>query len=303
LLPLTLPLFAVLRKMGGLTTVNYAMAKGGGRWFRDFYNFRFAARSHYMSALSFANCVFTLTGRFSIVRGAIGLTDGFIDAVENDCVEDFIHGKIRLITGDDKSTWFYLKKKGWDMICLPDAYAYAMENAGPTPIWTTIKKLHRWMGNMLRFNRRGLALGPGRIGGIWVWLTLLDQRICMWTSLVGLTMAIVLSIGYSPFFILAYFSMLFMRRLVFLCLLRIEGNKLSLRYLPILICTQWFGTFVKLWILSDMSKQGWTTDRVGQTEQQRESLFKISPILTGRLYVTSMFVVFLYAIVQLTSIK
>jgi glycosyltransferase Alg8 len=289
--------------MGGLTTVNYAMAKGGGPWFRDFYNFRFASRSHYMSALSFANCVFTLTGRLSIVRGEIGLTDGFIAAVENDWVDDFIHGKIRLITGDDKSTWFYLKKKGWDMICLPDAYAYAMENAGPTPVWTTVKKLHRWMGNMLRFNWRGLALGPQRIGGLWIWLTLLDQRICMWTSLVGLTGAIVLSIGYSPFFIVAYFSMLFMRRLIFLCMLRIEGNKLSIRYLPILVCTQWFGTFVKLWILSNMSKQGWTTDRVGKTHGQKELMGWMSPVLTGRLYVTSLFLVFLYAVVQFTSIR
>jgi glycosyltransferase Alg8 len=303
LLPKTLPLFAVRPKMGGLTTVNYAMTRGGGPWFRDFYNFRFAARSHYMNALSFANCVFTLTGRFSVVRGEIGLTAGFIEAVENDWTEDFIHGKIRLITGDDKSTWFYLKKMGWDMICLPDAYAYAMENAGETPFATTARKLHRWMGNMLRFNWRALALGPGRIGGWWVWITLLDQRICMWTSLIGIITALVLSIAYSPFFLLAYLSMVIIRRLVYLWMLRIEGNRLTVRYLPILILSQWFGTFIKLWILSDMSKQQWTRDRVGHTASPDHSSEPLLPVWTGRLYVATMVIVFLYAVVQLTPTR
>jgi mannuronan synthase len=300
LMPRTLPLFAVRPRLGGLTTVNFAMAKGGGPWFRDFYNFRFASRSHYMSAVSFANCVFTLTGRFSIVRGEIGLNENFINAIENDYIDDFIHGRIKLITGDDKSTWFYLKKQGWDMICLPDAYAYAMENAGPTPLKTTIRKLHRWMGNMLRFNRRGLALGPKRIGGLWIWLTLLDQRVCMWTSLVGLLTALTLSLMFTPFIFFIYLAMLVLRRLLYLWMLVVEGNRLTMRYLPILLFCQWASSIVKIWILSDISKQAWTADRAGQTSSAaRERMSLISPRLTGRLYITAVTMIFVYAVIQL----
>ena len=303
LLPNTLPLFSVRPRMGGLTTAIYAMATGGGPWFRDFYNSRFAARSHYMSALSFSNCVFTLTGRFSIVRGVAGLADGFINAIENDYMNDFVHGKVKLITGDDKSTWFYLKKQGWDMICVPDVVAYAMENAGLTPFRTTIFKLHRWIGNMLRFNLRALACGPRRMGGPWVYLSLMDQRISMWTSILGVVTTLVLCFTVSPFFIFFYLSIVILRRLLYLWMLKIEGNRITIRYLPIFVFCQWIDSVIKIWILSDISKQRWTADRVGKQARREQDVSWLSPAMTSRLYISSLVVVFLFAIIERTLLR
>src|SRR3546814_18414753 len=53
--------------------------------------------------------------------------------------------------------------------------------------------MFRWYGNSLRQNGRALGLGPSRLG----WFTyyvLLDQRILMWTGLLGLALAIAASI-------------------------------------------------------------------------------------------------------------
>ena len=53
--------------------------------------------------------------------------------------------------------------------------------------------MYRWYGNNLRQNSRALKLGARRLG----WFTMLvlfDQRVSMWTSLLGLVVAILASL-------------------------------------------------------------------------------------------------------------
>jgi glycosyltransferase Alg8 len=48
--------------------------------------------------------------------------------------------------------------------------------------------MYRWYGNNLRQNSRALGLGLRRLG-LFTSIVLFDQRVSMWTSLLGLTVA------------------------------------------------------------------------------------------------------------------
>ena len=83
------------------------------------------------------------------------------------------------------------------MLYIPDAYIYCMEDSGPQPVRMSIKKMHRWFGNMLRNNGRVIRLGMGAQKPF-VWWCHVDQRLSMWTSLMGPIAAIWASIWLSP---------------------------------------------------------------------------------------------------------
>ena len=51
---------------------------------------------------------------------------------------------------------------------------------------------YRWFGNTLRNHTRALALGTQKKGW-YIWYAILDQRLVMWTSLVGIFSALILS--------------------------------------------------------------------------------------------------------------
>ncbi len=259
LLRKSLPFFALLPKLGGLTTNNIAVTRGPG-WYRQWYALRFALRSRYMCATSLGGRILTLTGRFSLVRGSVAFSREFIDRIEADAIDHWLHGRIEFKTGDDKSTWFTLLKQGWQMIYVPDAWIYCMENAGDTPFVDSIAKMRRWFGNMLRNNGRALALGPDRTG-LFAWFSLLDQRISMWTSLVLPTTAILLAIFSTPLVLLYAMVWVLITRCAYLCLLALEGHRMSPLDLPLLLYQQWVGSLVKIQTLSDLRRQKWATAR------------------------------------------
>jgi glycosyltransferase Alg8 len=165
-----------------------------------------------------------------------------------------------LKTGDDKSSWFCLLSQGWEMLYVPDAWIYCMENAGPQPMRESIGKMRRWFGNMLRTNGRALALGPRRVG-FFAWLLLLDQRVSMWTSLVMPTTCVLLAIAISPVIPLYFLIWILLSRLIYLFSLVLEGHSLSPTDLPLLLYQQWVGSFVKIQAMSDLRKQRWGAAR------------------------------------------
>ncbi len=73
---------------------------------------------------------------------------------------------MKFLTGDDKSTWFWLPKRGYEMAYLPDVRSVSMESQ-PKPgfVDSAVALMLRWFGNMLRTNGRALALGPIASGG------------------------------------------------------------------------------------------------------------------------------------------
>ena len=65
-----------------------------------------------------------------IFRGAHVVREEFISAIEADHIEHWLWGRIRLLSGDDKSTWYTLLRKpgGATMLYVPDATVTTVEH-------------------------------------------------------------------------------------------------------------------------------------------------------------------------------
>ena len=85
----------------------------------------------------------------------------FVSYLENDRINHWLHGDIKFVTGDDKSTWFCLLKRGVEMLYVPDTHIFCMEDSGKAAVLQSVQKMHRWFGNMLRNNGRAIGLGSG----------------------------------------------------------------------------------------------------------------------------------------------
>ena len=265
-----LPLFALNPKCHAITTDNISVTEG--HWlYRKWYTLRFSMRHRYMKSLSLSRQLQVLTGRFSLFRAQECITEEFIASLENDRIQHWLHGEIEFVTGDDKSTWYTLLKKGSEMFYVPDAYIFCMEDSGPKPFSMSIKKMHRWFGNMLRNNGRAIMLGVGAQKPF-VWWCNVDQRLSMFTSLMGPVGALWASIWLSPSYLLIYAILVLIIRSIYLLLLTIEGHRVSITDIPMLLYTQWVGSIVKIYTLFHLHQQKWDSHRGGDHESEAEPL-------------------------------
>jgi len=254
-----LPFFTKNLKLGAVTTDEFVYYYGKNtKYLSMWYSMKFVKRHIMMSSHSFHNKVLTLTGRFSAFRAEILLKEEFINHVANDYLNHWLFGKFRFLMGDDKSTWFNLLKEGWDMLYIPDALVFAIENRAGPFFKVTTSLMFRWYGNMLRNNFRALKLGPKKIGSFFIWMTILDQRISMWTSLFGPTAATLLSIFYTPFFWVFYIIWALIIRLIqFIPLLK-EKFSPHIFHMLILFYDQWIGSSIKIYASFNLAKQKWS---------------------------------------------
>ncbi len=250
-------LFAVLPKLGALTTDEICEVEGSWK-FREWYNLRFAQRHIFMSSVSLSRRVLTLTGRMSVFRAHILCDPAFIERVELDWVDHWRLGRFKFLTGDDKSSWFHVLSRGYEMIYVPDLQVVTIESPpDPSFIKSSIVLMRRWFGNMLRTNDRAIMLGP-RITNWFPWISIIDQRFSMWTSLTGVTAAVLSAIAFSPVYFLYYlWWMLFTRYVLTLSLL--AGRKrVSAIYPFFMYYNQMVGSFMKTFVLFRLDKQRWT---------------------------------------------
>ena len=106
--------------------------------------------------------------------------------MQHDSFDHWRLGRIELLTGDDKSTWYHLLSRGWEMAYVPDVEVLTIERPPSQHFLAGASTLMvRWFGNMLRTNGRARKI-PRRRVGTFVWWALIDQRISMWTSMFGL---------------------------------------------------------------------------------------------------------------------
>ena len=264
-----LPLFKHRPNLGAVTTDNISVTEGNFLY-RKWYTLRFAMRHRMMKSQSYSNRLLVLTGRFSVFRACHVLNDEFIAHIENDRVKHWLHGEIKFVTGDDKSTWFCLLKKGVEMLYVPDAHIYCLEDSGPNPLRGSISKMHRWFGNMLRNNGRAIALGPGP-QPFFNWWCLVDQRISMWTTLIGPVSALWLSIFVTPWAFALYMITVIFMRSFYLMLLAIEGHRVSIWDIPMLMYTHWVGSMVKIYTLFHLHCQSWGV-REAENRQKGEGM-------------------------------
>lgn len=253
----TVPYFKIFPNMGGLTTNEFCEVLGS-YIMSEWHKLRFAQRHINMCSMALSHRVLTLTGRMSMFRARVVTDPEFIADVESDNLDHWRLGRFKFLTGDDKSSWFSLMRLGYDTFYVPDAEIHTVEHPPEKSFIKASRKLmFRWYGNNLRQNSRALKLGVGRLG----WFTsvvLLDQRFSMWTSLLGLCVAIIASIKYNLVFLLIYLLWICSTRFVLTLLLSASGHHIGPAYPLILYYNQIVGALVKIHVFFRLDQQSWT---------------------------------------------
>ncbi len=265
----TLPIFKLDSNIGAVTTDEDVIYLGENRIVGIWYHLKFSKRHIMMMSHSLHKKVLTLTGRFSIYRANVVLSEDFIKMIESDYIIHHLYGSFRFLMGDDKSTWFYLLKNKWDMIYVPDVIAWSVESRGGNFFKVATSLMKRWYGNMLRNNLRALKLGPNKIGSKYIWFAILDQRISMWTSLVGPVAILWLSIWISYYYLIFYLAwVIITRNLLITFVYMLARFKVDILHLPLTLFDQWIGSMIKIQNNFNLSKQKWEKKSSQITEEK-----------------------------------
>ncbi len=256
-LRLCLPFFQLYPKLQALTTYEKAIVKNGPIWVKKWLDMRFSQRDFTMQSYSLSNKILTLTGRMSIFRGKHLREPEFIDIIENDHLKHWLWGHYRFLSGDDKSTWYYLLKKRADMFYIPDATTVTIEYIHGNALNRMRENLKRWSGNTLRNGARAIALGP-RTVGYFTWWCLVDQRCAIWTMFIGHMIIVVLAFTKSLAFLLASLIWLAFSRLCIACMLCIHARRIDMSFPFLIYINQLMSTIIKIYILFRLPQQRWT---------------------------------------------
>jgi mannuronan synthase len=244
--------------VGAVTTDERAEIPQGAR-FRDWFDLRFIQRHVLMSSMALSGRVLTLTGRLSIFRADLATDPAFIAQVQSDALQHWRLGHVRFLTGDDKSTWFWLLKSGYQMLYLPDVQSLSLERQ-PLPSFTAsaVALMRRWYGNMLRTNARALDLSP-RLIGAYTWWAILDQRVTIWTTLAGPMAVALAAVIIGPQIVLAYIAWVMLTRYVYCIVLALfRGKFFPISYPFLLYFGQMTGAAVKSYVFFRLDRQRWT---------------------------------------------
>jgi mannuronan synthase len=251
-----LPFFQMFPKLGALTTDNFSHTVGS-YLFSEWFHLRLALRHYHMCSVSLARKVTCLTGRFALFRAEAALDAGFIDLLENDRLEDWLWGEFKFLSGDDKSSWFWVLKQGYEMLYLPDVVIYNHETIRGSLLNRAYENMRRWYGNMLRSNGRALALGPSKTGWF-MWWCLIDQRLSIWTALITpgmLTIALLQGKWFVVSLLCAW--VLTTRPLYLMMIFWGRRSSLKLIHLPLLVGALWSSALIKVWTQMNLSQQKW----------------------------------------------
>ena len=251
-----LPFFRLFPRLGALTTDELPVVQGS-YLFSEWFHMRFALRHQQMCSDSLSRKVICLTGRFSLFQSEAALHPSFASQLENDRLDDWLWGQFKFLSGDDKSTWFWMLCRGYDMLYIPDALVYSIETLSGSVVDRAYDNMRRWYGNMLRNNSRALALGP-KVTGFYLWYGLLDQRISIWTSLIS-PGCLLLSLLQGRFIAASIIASWILFSRSFMLLLIFQGRPSDPKpiHLPILLVTQWTSSLVKIWTQMNLAKQNW----------------------------------------------
>ncbi len=250
-----LPLFRLPEGFAAVTT-NEDGYTDGPAWFSEWISLRFGQRHLSMCSLALSRRLLCLTGRLSAFRGDVATDPDFRRQIEVDRLDHWLYGQFEMLSGDDKSSWFYLAERGQRMLYVPDAVATTYEVVEVTAGRRAIANLNRWSGNMLRNSWRAIRLGPWRMG-MFPWLCLIDQRIAMWTCLIGPTAAMLAALAGRFEWVAGYLLWVIVSRSLRVAAACRHGRRVSACYVPAQFLSEWVGSLVKLWVMFHPVKQQW----------------------------------------------
>jgi len=254
------PMFHLLPDVGALTTNEFCTVRGG-RLVSSWHKLRFAERHLNMCSMALSRRVLTLTGRTSLFRASIVADARFIADVEHDSLLHWRLGRFRFLTGDDKSSWFSVVRLGWKTFYVPDVSIRTIEHPpDPSFVATSRQLMFRWYGNSMRQNGRARKLGPRALG----WFTyyvLQDQRAQMWTGLLGLTAAVLASVRYNFYYLIAFIVWIGVTRCLMCMTLRAAGHPIQPLFVPLMYYNQIIGSFTKIAVTAFPDRQSWTRQK------------------------------------------
>ena len=251
-----MPLFKLNPELQACTTDEEVICIGP-RWIETWLKMRFAQRRLAMQSHSLSGRVLTLTGRMSVFRARHLLQLEFIRLLEADHLDNWLWGNFRFLSGDDKSTWYYMLKHGAQMCYVPDALGYTVEVIEGSGMDRMVQNFRRWSGNMLRNGSRAIKLGPRRMP-FFIWWCLVDQRLSMWTMLVSPVLAVSATLIQGPGYLAAYLFFIAMSRMLLSLFLFGYSRRVQLAYPWILFLNQLINASVKVYCIFRLSKQRWS---------------------------------------------
>jgi glycosyltransferase Alg8 len=209
-----------------------------------------------MCSIALSGKLLCLTGRFSVFRGSVASDPTFLDQILKDSIHHWLWDSFDMLSGDDKSTWFWLAARGRRMLYVPDAMVTTLEVISGSAMQRTLANIRRWSGNSLRHSWRAFRLGPGKLGWF-CWYSLLDQRLAIWTVLVGPVFALLALMGGHYGLAAGYLLWVMCSRVAHSAISWWHGRRFSAFYLPLQIASDWVISLTKIWILFHPAKQAW----------------------------------------------
>ncbi|MFM1769799.1 MAG: hypothetical protein RJA22_2328 [Verrucomicrobiota bacterium] len=255
LLKKVLPLFRLPDEVHAVTTNENGFVKGPA-WFAEWTSLRFGLRHRSMCSISLSGKLLCLTGRFSVFRASIATNPSFREQVERDTIHHWLWGSFEMLSGDDKSTWYWLARHGKRMLYVPDAMVTTYEVVTGSALHRALANVRRWSGNSVRHSWRAIRLGPSVVGGF-AWWCLVDQRLTMATVLFGPAVA-VLAFALGRYELVAgYLLWILFSRISHAAIAWRQGRRVSVYYVPLQIVSDWATALMKWWVLFHPAKQNW----------------------------------------------
>ena len=249
------PLFALDPELHALTTDEHVLVQGPW-WMQSWLNMRFAQRRMAMQSHALSNRVLTLTGRCSFFRATHIVEHEFIRLQEADFLNHWLWGTFRFLSGDDKSTWYTLLKRGVKMTYVPDASGTTIEVVDGSGYMRMVENLRRWSGNMLRNGWRAIMLGPRKMP-FFIWWCCIDQRIAMWTMLFSPVVAIAGVMKFGSVYLMAYIVYIAISRMMLSLVMFTYARQVDLNFVWTLYANQILNAGVKVYMQWRLAKQKW----------------------------------------------
>jgi len=239
----SVPMLYTQKNVGAVTTDEVAYIHTKSSWYKDWFNLKFGQRHILFQSQSLSKKVLTLTGRFSLFKTEVVIREDFISMLENDILSDANFGKFRFLMGDDKTTWYYLLKEGYDMLYLPDVSIYSLESRDGNFLEISRTLPFRWYGNTLRNNERARKLKnlPPFIRYL-LW----DQIFLMWTALIGLVGILFLTLFVNFIYLPIYVAWVLLVRVFKMFVIVLGNHPVTWRTLPLMLYSQWVGAVIKI---------------------------------------------------------
>ncbi len=266
-----LPLFRLQPAVGAVTTNENGWVKGP-TWFAEWISLRFGLRHRTMCSVALSGRLLCLTGRLSVFRATAIKDASFRNLVRQDLISNWLWGSFEMLSGDDKTTWFWMAAHQQRMLYVPDAMVTTIEVVQGSAVQRALANIRRWSGNSVRHSWRAIKLGPRKLG-LFPWWSLVDQRLAMGTVLVGPCL-LLLALCAGRYEVAAgYLLWVLTSRLTHAAVAWRQGRRFSAYYVPLQIVSDWATALTKFWVLFHPAKQSWLNRGARKLNAVRGSAF------------------------------